>query len=153
MGGRAGGGTGFGSRGGGSMSDAAIKRLASQTPTDLSVMNPTNNPRVLKGELSKAADGYYVTQIEYDVRKVLEQSPARPKTTKGNAAFVKAYDVYHEKVNDVYKKAISGYKKELGKAKSKTEKIFMAKKVVQYQEYLASQPSAKDWIHKKFKAF
>ncbi len=142
----------MGSRSGG-MSDAAIKRLASQTPTDLSVMHPMNNPRVLKGELSKSADGYYVTQIEYDVRKVLEQSPVRPKTTKGNATFVKAYDVYHEKVNDAYKKAISGYKKELGKAKSKTEKIFMAKKVVQYQDYLASQPSAKDWIHKKFKAF
>ena len=95
-----GGGAGFG----GGMSDAAIKRLASQTPTDLSVMSPMNNPRVLKGELSKTSDGYYVTQIEYDVRKVLDQSPARPKTTKGNAAFVKAYDVYHEKVNDAYKK-------------------------------------------------
>lgn len=150
MGGRAGGGAGFG----GGMSDAAIKRLASQTPTDLSVMNPMNNPRVHKGELSgNPLTGYYVTQIEYDVRKVLEQSPARPKTTKGNAAFVKAYDVFHEKVNDAYKKAISDYKKELGKAKSKTEKIFMAKKVVQYQDYLASQPSAKDYIHKKFKTF
>ena len=150
MGGRAGGGAGFG----GGMSDAAIKRLASQTPTDLSVMSPKDNPRVRKGELSgNPLTGYYVTQIEYDVRKVLDQSPARPKTTKGNAAFVKAYDVFHEKVNDAYKKAISGYKKELGKAKSKTEKIFMAKKVVQYQEYLASQPSTKDYIHKKFKTF
>jgi hypothetical protein len=151
--GRGAGGGASGGMGGGALSNAAIKRLASQTPTDLSVMSPMNNPRVLKGELSKTSDGYYVTQIEYDVRKVLDQSPARPKTTKGNAAFVKAYDVYHEKVNDAYKKAISDYKKELGKAKSKTEKIFMAKKVVQYQEYLASQPSAKDWIHKKFKVF
>ena len=150
MGARAGGGAGFG----GGMSDAAIKRIASQTPTDLSVMSPMNNPRVRKGELSgNPLTGYYVTQIEYDVRKVSEQSPARPKTAKGNAAFVKAYDVFHEKVNDAYKKAISDYKKELGKAKSKTEKIFMAKKVVQYQDYLASQPSAKDYIHKKFKTF
>ena len=139
------------------MSDSAIERIANQTPDDLKALSPQFNPRVMKGEISVVASGNHIinvynTQIESDVRKVLEQSPARPKTTKGNAEFVKQYDVFHEKVNAAYQKAISDYKKEVSIAKSKTEKIFMAQKVVQYKQYLSEQSKAIDWIHRKFKA-
>ena len=161
MGGRAGGGAGFGSRGGGGMSDAAIERLASSNQTFTTKdLNPINEPRLLSGEWvmkSGSFDGGRIVEvhspkIEHDVGVIAESTPAKPNSNskKAKAAYLKAYNTWAPKMDAAYDKAISGYKTEIGKTKNKAAKYHFSKQVQKYQGWKKDLKDVSAWINRVY---
>ena len=152
MGGRAGGGSGFGS----SISDAAINRLANITNYDQSGIDPTKNPQVLNGEVMVKKSGgivisVYKNSIEKPLTDVAESAPATPSSKKNYAKYAKEYNAWHDKMQGAYQKAIDSYKQEIKNTKHMALKVGFAKQVVKLQTWKQEAIGVKDWINKHYK--
>ena len=167
MGGRAGGGAGFGSRGGGSMSDSAIERLASsQQRFGLNDLNATMEPKLLSGEWLMTyshftADGKTTitdvksSKIDNEVGSVVSSFPTVPKgnSTKAKAAYLKSYNEWASKSQAAYDKAIAGYKSEIGKTKNKAAKYFFAKHIQQMKGWKSDLAKDAAWTNKVYSKY
>lgn len=163
MGGRAGGGAGFGSRGGG-VSDAAVEKLAaSRQRFGLDDLNASIEPKLLSGEWIMSYSSFTSdrkteiisvknSKIDKELGDVVSAFPAEPysKSTKVKTAYLKKYNEWVSKSGAAYDKAIASYKAEIGKTKNKAAKVFFAKEIMNMQEYKAGLAKDAAWTNRVY---